>query len=212
MENIIIGITGASGVVYGQRLLQFLCKKRYTIHLLISDAAALIIKHELGIDLHHNYPNFREFLDYTTDNVISYKNSDIGATIASSRYHVKAMVIVPCSMNTLCSVAHGISNNLIQRAASVTLKERRKLVLVPRETPLSSIHLEAMVKLSSVGACILPAMPGFYHNPKTITDQVDFVVAKILDVLDIKHALVPEWHGEDIINNYSTMNFTKNTI
>lgn len=205
MENIIVGITGASGVVYGQRLLQVLCRKGYAVHLSISDAAVLIIKHELGIDLHHSQPNFMEFLGYATDNIIYYKNTDIGATIASSRYHVKAMVIVPCSMNTLCSVAHGISSNLIQRAASVTLKERRKLVLVPRETPLSSIHLEAMLKLSSAGACILPAMPGFYHSPKTITDQIDFVTAKILDALDIKHTLVPEWQGVDIINNHSTI-------
>lgn len=212
MENIIIAITGASGVVYGQRLLQLLCRKRYTIHLVISDAAALIIRHELGINLHHDNQNFQEFIGYATDNIIFYKNSDIGTTIASSRYSVKAMAIVPCSMNTLCSIAHGISNNLIQRAASVTIKERRKLVLVPRETPLSSVHLEAMIKLSSAGACILPAMPGFYHNPKTIADQVDFVVAKILDVLDIKHTLVPEWHGDDFMNNYSTMNSTKDTI
>ena len=110
------------------------------------------------------------------------------------------MTIVPCSTNTLCSIAHGISNNLIQRAASVTIKEDRKLVVVPRETPLSSIHLEAMLKLSSIGVCILPAMPGFYHNPKTLTDQVDFVVAKILDALAIKHELIPEWHGEECIN------------
>ncbi len=207
MENIVVGITGASGVVYGQRLLQVLCRKGYTIHLSISDAATLIIRHELGIDINHDQPNLQEFLGYATDNIVYYKNSDIGTTIASGRYHIKAMIIVPCSMNTLCSVAHGIAHNLIQRAASVTIKERRTLVLVPRETPLSSIHLEAMVKLSSAGTCILPAMPGFYHNPKTITEQVDFVVAKILDVLDIKHTLVPEWHGEEM-NNYSTIDFT----
>ena len=199
MENMVVGITGASGVVYAQRLLSILCRKEYNIHLLISDAAALVIKQELEIHINYNQPNLVEFLGYATDNIIFYNNSDISATIASSQYPTKGMVIVPCSMNTLCSIAHGISNNLIQRAASVTLKEGRKLVVVPRETPLSSIHLEAMLKLSLAGACILPAMPGFYHNPKTITDQVDFVVAKILDVLGIKHSLVPEWHGEEFI-------------
>jgi len=200
MENIIVCITGASGVVYAQRLLQVLCKKEYNVHISISEAAFLVIKHELNIELNRNQPDMREFLGYATDNITYYNNSDVGATIASSRYPIKAMVIVPCSINTLCSVAHGISGNLIQRAASITIKEGRKLVLVPRETPLSSIHLEAMLKLSSIGTCILPAMPGFYHNPKAITDQVDFIVAKILDVLNIKHSLVPEWHGGELLN------------
>lgn len=200
MENIIVCITGASGVVYAQRLLQVLCKKEYNIHISISEAAFLVIKHELNIELNRNQPDMREFLGYATDNITYYNNSDVGATIASSRYPIKAMVIVPCSMNTLCSVAHGVSSNLIQRAASITIKEGRKLLLVPRETPLSAIHLEAMLKLSSIGTCILPAMPGFYHNPKAITDQVDFIVAKILDVLNIKHSLVPEWHGGELLN------------
>lgn len=199
MENIVIGITGASGAIYAQRLLQVLCRKEYNIHLSISDAAFLVIKHELGIDLPCHRFNLTQLLGYTTDNIIYYNNSDIGATIASSRYPTRAMIIVPCSMNTLCSVAHGISHNLIQRAASITLKEGRKLIVVPRETPLSSIHLEAMLKLSSIGACVLPAMPGFYHQPKTIDEQVNFIVAKILDVLQIKHDLIPEWHGEEFI-------------
>ncbi|MCF6154275.1 MAG: UbiX family flavin prenyltransferase [Candidatus Brocadia sp.] len=200
MENIIVGITGASGVIYGQRLIQILCRKECNIHLSISDAAALVIKHELGVDLDRNHPDLVQLLGYTADNITYHSNSDISAAIASSRYPIKAMCIVPCSMNTLCSIAHGISNNLIQRAASVTIKEGRKLVVVPRETPLSSIHLEAMLKLSSIGACILPAMPGFYHKPKTADDQVNFVVAKILDALAIKHMLIPEWHGEECIS------------
>lgn len=199
VENIIVGITGASGAIYAQRLLHILSKKEYNIHLSISDAAAIVIKHELGIDLNDNQPNLIRLLGCAPDNVIYYRNSDISATIASSRYSIKAMVIVPCSMNTLCSIACGISNNLIQRAASITIKEGRKLVLVPRETPFSSIHLEAMLKLSSAGACILPATPGFYYNPKTIADQIDFVVAKILDVLGIAHSLIPQWHGEELM-------------
>src|SRR3972149_1662325 len=200
MENIIVGITGASGVIYAQRLLQVLCRKEYNIHLSISEAAFLVIKHELGIDLNRSQSNIGEFLGYSTDNIIYYNNSDIGATIASSRYPIKAMVIVPCSMNTLCSIAHGISGNLIQRAASIALKEGRKLVVVPRETPLSVIHLEAMQKLSSIGTCILPAMPGFYHNPKTIADQVDFIVSKIFDSIDIEHTLIPEWQYNKLLD------------
>ncbi|MDR4508265.1 MAG: UbiX family flavin prenyltransferase [Candidatus Brocadiaceae bacterium] len=198
MENIIVSITGASGVVYGQRLLQILCNKAYKIHLVISEAAAFVIAYELGINLGHNHPNITEFLGYTTKNIIYYKNSDISATIASSRHPVKAMAIVPCSMNTLCSISHGIANNLTQRAASITLKEGRKLIIVPRETPLSSIHLESMLKLSNIGACILPAMPGFYHKPNTLEDQIDFVVGKILDALEIKHTLIPQWNGTQV--------------
>lgn len=199
VENIIVGITGASGVVYAQRLLNILCRKEINIHLSISDAASRIIRHELGVTLNYHQPNYLEFLGYNTDKIIYYNNSDIGATIASSRFPIRAMVIVPCSMNTLCSIAYGISSHLIQRAASVTMKEGRKLIVVPRETPLSSIHLEAMLKLSSAGACILPAMTGFYYNPKTIADQVDFVVSKILDALNIDHTLVPEWQGRELL-------------
>lgn len=200
VENIVVGITGASGALYAQRLLQVISKLGYHIHLALSDAAALVIKHELGIDFPAAFPNLTAFFGYPAKHVTFFNNTNMSATIASSRYPIKAMVIVPCSMNTLCSIAHGISNNLIQRAASITIKEGRKLVVVPRETPLSSIHLEAMLKLSSAGACILPAMPGFYLHPKTIEDQVNFVVAKILDVLGIPHTLIPEWQGEDPVN------------
>ncbi|MCF6150039.1 MAG: UbiX family flavin prenyltransferase [Candidatus Kuenenia sp.] len=196
MENIVVGITGASGVVYAQRFLQaLLTKKDIFAHVSISEAALRVIHHELGIDLNYEKPNFEELLGIPADKITYYNNSNISTTIASSQYPIKAMIIVPCSMNTLCSIAHGIASNLIQRVASVTIKERRKLVLVPRETPLSSIHLEAMLKLSSVGTCILPAMPGFYHNPGTLNDQVDFVVAKILDMLGIKHSLIPIWQS-----------------
>jgi flavin prenyltransferase len=209
MENIIVGITGASGIIYAQRLLQELSRREYNIHVSISDAAATVIEYELGIHLESKQPNLMSLLGRTPDNINYYHNSNIGATIASGQYPVKAMIIVPCSMNTLCSIAHGISNNLIQRAASVTLKEGRKLVLVPRETPFSSIHLEAMLKLSSAGARILPAMPAFYHNPKTIRDLVDFVVARILDSVNIKHTLIPQWQNEEFIPGYSTMEFIK---
>lgn len=197
MENIVVGITGASGVVYAQRLLQVLSKNDVSLHVSISDAALKVIHHELGIDLSCEKPNFEALLGRPANNITYYNNSNISATIAGSQFPVKAMVIVPCSMNTLCSIACGIASNLIQRVANVTIKERRTLIMVPRETPLSSIHLESMLKLSSAGTCILPAMPGFYHNPGTIADQVDFVVAKILDMLGIKHSLIPIWQGEN---------------
>ncbi len=200
MENIIVGITGASGAAYGRRLLQILCRKGYNVHLVVSDAGALVIKHELGIDFNRQRPNLAELLTFTSDTIYYHDAADIGASISSSRYPVKAMAVVPCSMNTLCSIAHGIASNLIQRAASVTIKEGRRLIVSPRETPLSPIHLEAMLKLSSMGVCILPAMPGFYHHPKTTEDMVDFVAAKILDALGIEHTLVPEWSGEALLD------------
>lgn len=202
MENIVVGITGASGIIYAKRLLQELSLSEYSIHVAISDAAAVIARHELEIPLNGNRQDLMNLLGHVPDNIAYYHHANIGATIASGQFPVKAMIIIPCSMNTLCSIAHGISNNLIQRAASVTLKEGRKLVLVPRETPLSSIHLEAMVKLSSAGACIMPAMPAFYHKPKTLYDLVDFVVARILDSIPMQHTLVSRWHSEEFTPDY----------
>ncbi len=188
MESIIVAITGASGVVYGQRLLQVLCDKSYFVHLCVSEAAIKVIENELNLSLNIKDFDVERFIDRKEHSVTYYHISDIAASISSGKYKTRAMVIVPCSMNTLCSVANGIASNLIQRAASVTLKEGRKLIVVPRETPVTSIHLEGMLKLSKARACVLPAMPGYYHNPKTIDDQVDFVVGKILDQLDIEYS------------------------
>ncbi len=188
MKNIVVAITGASGVVYGQRLLQILCDKPYYVHLIVSGAAIKVIHHELGISLDQDDFNVGKFIGRESPHVTHYHVEDIAAPISSGSFETEAMIIVPCSMNTLCSVAHGISSNLVQRVASVNLKEGRKLVVVPRETPLTSIHLEGMLKLSQAQVCILPAMPGYYTHPETIEDQIDFIVGKILVSIGIVHA------------------------
>jgi flavin prenyltransferase len=197
MENIIVAITGASGVIYGRRLLQVLCDKSCSIHLSVSESAIKVIESELSFSLDLKNFNVGKFIDRKNHCVTYHNVSDIASSISSGKFKIKAMVIVPCSMNTLCSVANGIASNLIQRAASVTLKEGRKLVIVPRETPVTSIHLEGMLKLSRAQACILPAMPGYYHHPKTIDDQVDFIVGKILDYIGIEYLPhTKKGHGE----------------
>ncbi len=187
MENIIVGITGASGVVYGQRLLQALSDKSYSIHLSMSEAAIKVIESELNLSLNLNDFDVSKFIDRKDHNITYHQISNIASSIASGTLKTKAMIIAPCSMNTLCSIANGIASNLIQRAASVTLKEGRKLILMPRETPLTPIHLEAMLKLSKAQACILPAMPGYYYHPKTIDAQIDFMVGKVLNYIGIEH-------------------------
>ena len=187
MKNIVVAITGASGVVYGQRLLQVLCDKAYHTHLIVSDSAIKVIEHELGLSLNQDKFNVSKFTGRESSAVTQYNVSDIAAPISSGTFETEAMIIVPCSMNTLCSIANGISANLVQRVASVNLKEGRKLVVVPRETPLTSIHLEGMLKLSQARACIMPAMPGYYSHPETIEDQIDFIVGKILGYVGIEH-------------------------
>ena len=187
MKNIIVGITGASGVVYGQRLLQALSDKSYPIHLSVSEAAVKVIESELNLSLNLNEFDVSKFIDRKNHSVIYHHISDIAASISSGTFKTRAMIITPCSMNTLCSIANGIASNLIQRTASVTLKEGRKLIVVPRETPLTPIHLEGMLKLSRAQVCILPAMPGYYYHPKTIDDQIDFIVGKILDYIGIEY-------------------------
>lgn len=194
MKRLIIGITGASAVVYGVRLLDVLAKyEDIEVHLTISKSGARALWEELQIEV--DIDNFRleSLIDVDTDQVIYHHESDIGAAIASGSFRTEGMIVVPCSMGTVASIAAGISRNLVQRAADVCIKERRKLVIVPRETPLSSIHLENMLKLSRVGVCVLPAMPGFYHFPKTVDDQINFVVTKILDQFGIDSGLTQRW-------------------
>ncbi len=187
MENIIVGITGASGVVYGQRLLQALSDKPYSIHLSVSEAAINVIESELNLTLNLDEFDISKFIDRENHSITYHHISNIAASISSGTLKTKAMIIAPCSMNTLCSIANGIASNLIQRAASVTIKEGRKLIVMPRETPLTPIHLENMLKLSKAQTCILPAMPGYYYHPKTIDDQVDFMVGKVLDYIGIEY-------------------------
>lgn len=182
--KIVIGVTGASGVIYGVRLLENLKEEKY---LIVSENAKKIMEHETKYKLDEVEKLAEHY----------YENSDLFPEISSGSFMFDAMVIVPCSMSTLSKIANGIGDNLITRTASVCLKEKRKFILVPRETPLSTIHLQNMAKLSENGAIILPAMPGFYPKPENLDDIVTFVVGKIMDCLGIKNNLYRRWgeHG-----------------
>ena len=194
MKRLIVAITGASGVVYGIRLLEILVQQtEYKIHLTISGAGARALWEELQIRVDLDNFSLESLLGFASDVVVYHRESDIAAPIASGSFRTQGMIIAPCSMGTMGAIATGISRNLIHRAADVCIKEQRKLVLVPRDTPLSSIHLENMLKLSRIGTCILPAMPGFYHFPKTVDDQINFVVTKLLDQFDIDSGLIQRW-------------------
>ncbi len=178
----VVGITGASGAAYAYGLLENL---RGEVDLIISRDAEDVIRAETD----------REPKDFEALAGRTFRNDDLSAPPASGSYPFDAMVIVPCSGTTVAKIAAGIADNLITRAAAVALKERRALVLVPRETPLSPVMLENLLKLARAGAAILPAMPGFYHRPTTVKELVDFVVARILDQLGRDQALVPAWKG-----------------
>jgi 4-hydroxy-3-polyprenylbenzoate decarboxylase len=183
--HLVIAITGCSGVVYGVRLLEACRKLGIETDLIVSQAAEKLLELELG-------KTIKDIRKLATRN---YPQDDLAAPLASGSVKTDGMVIAPCSMKTLGAIASGIADNLITRAADVTLKEGRPLVLVPRETPLNLIHLENMVKLKRAGATILPAMPGFYYKPKEISELIDFIVGRILDVLGVEHKLYRRWQG-----------------
>jgi len=178
MRELIVAVTGASGAVYARRLLERLAAAKAKIHLVVSPAGAEVMRRELGVSL--DAENLDASALVEGGDIAAHRFSDITAPIASGRCGAEAMVIVPCSMNTLAAVANGLAGNLIERAAAVMLKEGRGLVLVPRETPLSTIHIRNMLTASQAGACVLPAMPGFYERPATTAELVDFIVDKIL--------------------------------
>ena len=180
---IVVGITGASGVIYGIRLLKVLNELNIENSLIISDAAKTVINHETNERI--------EDIIKLADNY--YEFDDLTASINSGSFKFDGLVIVPCSMKTLSSIANGYASNTITRVADVSLKEKRKTVIVPRETPLRSIHLENMLSLSKEGAVILPAMPGFYSDNDTIDDQINFIVGKILDSLNIENNIYKRW-------------------
>lgn len=185
-RRIVVAITGATGAVYGVRLLQLLgAIDGIETHLVVSDAAVLTLKQEVGMQRR----------DVEALAHVVHKNGNIGASIASGSFQVDAMVIAPCSMKTLASVAHGLSDNLIARAADVTLKERRRLVLMVRETPFNLAHLRNMTLVTEMGGVVFPPLPSFYHQPATIADMVDHTVARVIDLLGIEHALAPRWGG-----------------
>lgn len=183
--RLIIGITGCSGITYGIKLLKTCNELGIESDLIVSPAAEEILNFEVEED--------KKDLQKTATRVYDY--DELGASISSGSVSRDGMVIVPCSMKTLGSMANGITDNLLTRAADVTLKEGRKLVLVPRETPLHQIHLENMTKLSQAGATILPAASGFYHDPQSLEDLIDFIVGKILDQFEIEHQLYEPWKG-----------------
>ncbi len=201
MKTIVLALTGASGLPYGIRLLECLLQSGSRVHLLYSQAAQIVAKQELDFIL-PNRPQDAEKLLTERFGKFSGKlrvfgRDDWYAPMASGSNPGDAMVICPCTMGTLAAVAAGLSDDLITRGADVMLKEKRPLILVPRESPFSAIHLENMLKLSHAGAVILPPNPGFYYQPQTVQDLVDFVVARILDHLGVEHSLVKRWGEGD---------------
>ncbi|WP_199609837.1 flavin prenyltransferase UbiX [Flocculibacter collagenilyticus] len=195
--QITLAWTGASGAPYGLKLLEALLNANYQVFLLVSSAARVVFDTESHLKIPSHPERAAAFLAekyHAKENQLKvFGKEEWFSPVASGSAAPKHMVVCPCSTSTLASIALATSDNLIERAADVVLKERGKLVLVPRETPYNSIHLEHMLKLSQLGAVILPASPGFYHEPKTIDDLVDFVVARILDHLGVDQALVPRW-------------------
>jgi 4-hydroxy-3-polyprenylbenzoate decarboxylase len=185
LSRIIVGITGASGAVYGVRLLEVLKKASFETHLVVSAAGKVVVEHECGIS----------FNQLTAMAAQTYEVDDFTAAIASGSFSTRAMVVAPCSMKTLGLIANGIADNLLIRAAECAMKEGRKLILVPRETPLTAVHLENMLKLARLSVHILPASPGFYHLPSTLAEATDMVVGKVCDLLGVEHRLFTCWEG-----------------
>ncbi|WP_053376663.1 UbiX family flavin prenyltransferase [Paenibacillus sp. FJAT-27812] len=194
----VVGITGASGSIYGIRLIEVLLEMNYEVHLVVTEAGWRVLKEELGWETTRRSAaleaRFGEAI--ATKRLVFHPNADIGASIASGSYRVQGMVIVPCSMGTLASISHGISDDLMTRAADVMLKENRKLLIVPRETPLHAIHLENMLTLARLGVRMIPAMPAFYYKPQSMDEMIDFLVGKVLDNMAIDHDLYRRWGDE----------------
>ena len=196
-RTVTLALTGASGMPYGIRLLEKLLQHGQHVYLLYSKVAQIVTQQEMDITLPSQPKEaeafFNRFFNLSTGQLEVFGREAWFSPVASGTNPADAMVVCPCTMGTLSAIAAGISQNLIERAADVMLKEKRQLILVPRETPFSTIQLENMLKLSHSGAIILPANPGFYHHPQTVQDMVDFIVARILDHLAIEHQLIPRW-------------------
>jgi len=196
-ESIIVAMTGASGAAYGLRLMQRLAEADVFQHLLLSGAARVVLKQEVDLELptspEDSAAALAQHLDIPQQLIRCYGLEDWFSPAASGSANIKRMVIIPCSMGTVARIANGASDNLIERAADVILKENRQLILMPRETPLSCIHLENMLKLARMGAHIIPAMPGFYHRPQSLDDIIDFLVDRVLDHLEIPNPEAQQW-------------------
>lgn len=186
MRKLVVGMTGSTGAVFGVRLLQVLADTDCETHLIVSKWAQRTVEHETPLTV----ADLRALATET------YGIADMGAKVSSGSFHTDGMVVVPCSMRTVAAIAHGNGDHLVHRAADVILKERRKLVLVARETPLNDIHLENLLKLSRMGVTILPPMPAFYNQPKSLDDIVDHIVMRILDQFDISRDLMKRWDGK----------------
>jgi 4-hydroxy-3-polyprenylbenzoate decarboxylase len=203
LQTIALALTGASGMPYGIRLLEMLLAEGKQVYLLYSQVAQIVAQQEMNLTLPSRAKEAEAFFTrlYSVPNgqLRVFGREEWFAPVASGSNPADSMVICPCTMGTLAAIAAGLNQKLIERAADVMLKENRQLILVPREMPFSMIHLENMLKLARCGAVILPANPGFYHHPQTIQDMVDFVVARILDHLGIKHTLMPRWGAETSI-------------
>lgn len=197
MNNICLAFTGASGLPYGLRLLECLLQQSCRVYLLISQAAQVVSVHEGPIKLTGSTAQIQQQLlahfQADTEQLQVLGNQQWTAPLASGSANINSMVVCPCSSGCLSAIATGASNNLIERAADVMLKEQRQLILVHREMPVSAIHLENMLKLARIGVTIMPASPGFYHQPKTVNDVIDFVVARILDHLGMDQDLIERW-------------------
>lgn len=196
-KEIIVAITGASGAAYGLRLIQRLAAAGLKQHLLFSDAARIVMTQETDLNLPDTAEKvpaaLAKHLDIDPDRLRCYGPMDWFSPAASGSARISRMVIVPCSMGTLARIACGASDNLIERAADVVIKEKGSLILVPRETPLSAIHLENMLKLAQLGVALIPAMPGFYHRPECVDDIIDFIVDRVLDQLHIANPEAKRW-------------------
>jgi flavin prenyltransferase len=189
---VVCALTGASGAAYGVRLIEVLARNRSPVWLVASDHGMRLLNEECGID---SLEGLRQATGGDWSSVVNFSDEDRGALPASGSQPTAGMVICPCSMGTLAAVAGGTSRSLVERAADVTLKEHRKLILVPRETPLSLVHLRNMVAVAEAGAVIVPASPGFYHRPTAVGELIDFVVQRILDQLGINLEIARRWGG-----------------
>jgi 4-hydroxy-3-polyprenylbenzoate decarboxylase len=195
-NRLVMGITGASGAPYSRMLLDELTRiEGLELHLIVSASALIVMKEELGITFPGGRFDLEHYLGRPVEDgrVVQHSDTDLAAAPASGSFRHRGMVICPCSMKTLGTLAHGVGSNLVARAADACLKERRRLVVVPRETPLNLIHLRNMTALTEAGAVILPAMPGFYHKPQSIDDLIRHLVLKILDSLGVEHSIGMRW-------------------
>lgn len=198
IKKIIVGITGASGAILGARLVKFLLKYGHQAHVIISPSGAVVFEEELGVPLGRTSGevsrNFAKHFGNAKGLHVAAAD-DFGARVSSGSAKMDGMVIAPCSMSTVGAIACGITNHLVHRAASVSLKEKRPLILVPRESPLSPVHLKNLLYLAEIGVHIVPATTAFYHKPKTVEEMVDFTLGRVLDLLKIDHKLFKRWKG-----------------